>query len=174
MLATGAMLDALLARVVGAPLLQVDAAGMAAAMQLPAGLADGSDGGGGVAASSGERQLFEREADNFHEEPLQQAHLGAYLLRAALRRSKHPVATQAAARWAEALRARRRGAARDAAASPLGTSRHAASPGVFLWESRIELALWALDIDWSDPDREEGDGWPSEEPPLAFAELLEE
>ena len=71
----------------------------------------------------------------------------ASLLRAALRHASPPAprAAAAVAAWAEALREKRRTAVRDPDASPLGADGHAGSPEVFLWESRVALALWALE-----------------------------
>ena len=106
------------------------------------------------------RFLFDKEKDNFYEEPVQQAQLSASLLRGALSRAA-PHAAAAAARWRGVLLAKQRSATRDSSAPLLG-----GGPEAFLWESRVALALWAV-------APTEQQAWPLEDPPLAVAELLQ-
>ena len=111
------------------------------------------------------RVLFDKERDNFYEEPVQQAQLSATLLRAALSRIAAPHAAAAAARWQGTLLARKGSATRDSSAPLLGGGAEA-----FLWETRIALALWAVAPTEEDPAC--GAAWPLEDPPLAVVELL--
>ena len=189
--AAAELLDALMVRLVGAPL-RADAAAMREAMPTPEALAGGSGGdarsqgeggagagaggeGGGGEGGGGEgdggdvanfhRVLFDKERDNFYEEPVQQAQLSATLLRAALSRAAPPHAAAAAARWHGALLARKGLATRDCSVPLLGGGDEA-----FLWETRIALALWAVAP--TEQGSACGAAWPLEDPPLAVAELL--
>jgi hypothetical protein len=176
------LLDMLMVRLVGAPL-GADAVAMRDAMPTPEALGGGSrddgpskgEGGGNGGAGGGEgggggvanfhRVLFDKERDNFYEEPVQQAQLSATLLRSALSRTAAPHAAAAAARWHGTLLARQGAATRDSSAPLLG-----GGPEAFLWETRIALALWAVAPPEQDPAC--GAAWPLEDPPLAVAELL--
>ena len=181
------LLDVLMVRLVGAPL-GADAVAMRDAMPTPEALGGGSGGdsrskgedGGSGGAGGGEggggegdcggvanfrRVLFDKERDNFYEEPVQQAQLSATLLRAALSRIAAPHAAAAAARWQGTLLARKGSATRDSSAPLLGGGAEA-----FLWETRIALALWAVAPTEQDPAC--GAAWPLEDPPLAVVELL--
>ena len=176
------LLDMLMVRLVGAPL-GADAVAMRDAMPTPEALGGGSrddgpskgEGGGNGGAGGGEgggggvanfhRVLFDKERDNFYEEPVQQAQLSATLLRSALSRTAAPHAAAAAARWHGTLLARQGAATRDSSAPLLGGGAEA-----FLWETRIALALWAVAPPEQDPAC--GAAWPLEDPPLAVAELL--
>ena len=124
----------------------------------------GGEGGGGDVANF-HRVLFDKERDNFYEEPVQQAQLSATLLRAALSRAAPPHAAAAAARWHGALLARKGLATRDCSVPLLGGGDEA-----FLWETRIALALWAVAP--TEQGSACGAAWPLEDPPLAVAELL--
>ena len=181
------LLDALMVRLVGAPL-GADAVAMRDAMPTPEALGGGSGGdgrskgenggsggagggegsggeGGGGGVANFHRVLFDKERDNFYEEPVQQAQLSATLLRAALSRTAAPHAAAAAARWHGTLLARQGSATRDSSAPLLG-----GGPEAFLWETRIALALWAVAPTEQEPAC--GAAWPLEDPPLATAELL--
>ena len=124
----------------------------------------GGEGDGGDVANF-HRVLFDKERDNFYEEPVQQAQLSATLLRAALSRAAPQHAAAAAARWHGALLASKGLATRDSSVPLLGGGDEA-----FLWETRIALALWAVAP--TEQGSACGAAWPLEDPPLAVAELL--
>ena len=86
-----------------------------------------------VLAPSGDRALFEKEADNFFEEALEQAQRAAPLLRDALRRRAAAAADSVDAPVA-LWRARR--ALQPAATAPPAEW--------YVWERRVQLAAWAL------------------------------
>jgi len=84
----------------------------------------------------GERILFAKEADNFYEEPLQQAQLAANLMHYVLGIRADEVALQAeVAVWMTALQQKLSGLSND---------RHFSSTENFVRDSQLRLALWAL------------------------------